>query len=591
VTSDAPVVLRYQRALDQFRREGRELPLLKRMSELISLLDLSTTLSSGLSNEEILEAALLIIMGELQASRGVLLVRGEDTSLVVRASRGLPASAPQRVPGFAVDGERPLGAESAEARDAIAAFGLEILCPVGRRGRVTALLGLGPRAGGEPYGAEEADFLRSVAACAAVPIESGLMTGELRHLNQRLSVKVFQLNNLFDISRELTTSFDESAIQGLVTATLMGHLMASRCALYLRGSEGFALAHSRGLGRNEETFVPAEAAEAVVSDLKGATLVEDLPPSPLRARLAAARMGLVVPLALSGRVEGFLAVGERASGAPYSGEDRDFVMTLARQAQAALESVRLHRVELEKQRQDGEMQIAREIQLSLFPKTFPDVVGFEIAARTEACYEVGGDHYDVIPLSNGRVALAVADVSGKGAPASLLMASVHAWLRALAGTETPRDLAAKLNRFLFENTQANRYVTMFYGELDAEKGRLLYVNAGHVPPYLRRRDGRRCRLEDGGPVLGLLEDADFAEGEALLGPGDLVTLVTDGVTEAASESDEEFGDPRCWEALDARAAARASEVVDGLASAVGVWAGVGRPSDDLTIVVLKALER
>ncbi len=578
MTSDAPVVLRYQRALDQFRREGRELPLLKRMSELISLLDLTTTLSSGMSGEEILDAALLIVMGELKASRGALLVRSGDGRLVLRAARGLPRNAPEHAPAtlaFA-EGDRAVGAESPAARPILEAFGLEILCPVRKRGQTMALLGLGPRAGAEPYGAEETDFLRSVAACAAAPIESGVMYEELRHLNQRLSVKVFQLNNLFDISRELTTSFDERAIQGLVTATLMGHLMAPRCALYLRTEEGFSLAHGRGLGRKEETHIPEAAAEPVVSSLVSATLVGDLAPCALRNRLAAAKMGLVVPLALSGRVEGFLAVGERASGDPFSNEDRDFAMTLARQAQAALDSVRLHRVELEKQRQDGEMQIAREIQLSLFPKNFPEVTGFSIAARSEACHEVGGDHYDVIPLSTGRVAVAIADVSGKGAPASLLMASVHAWLRALAGSESPSALASKLNRFLYENTQANRYVTMFYGELDAHNRRLTYVNAGHIPPYLLRRGGGQARLEEGGPVLGLLEDAEFGEGEVTLEAGDVATLVTDGVTEAATASDEEFGDRRCWTVLAQCDHCSAQEAVDAVASAVSTWTGERR---------------
>jgi phosphoserine phosphatase RsbU/P len=590
VTSDAPVVLRYQRALDQFRREGRELPLLKRMSELISLLDLTTTLSSGMSGEEILDAALLIVMGELKASRGALLVRRDDGTLALRASRALPRGAPREIPAVVIEGDRAVGSESAVARPILETFGLQVLCPVRKRGQTMALLGLGPRADGGPYGTEETDFLRSVAACAAAPIESGLMYEELRQLNQRLSVKVFQLNNLFDISRELTTSFDERAIQGLVTATLMGHLMVPRCALYLRGADGFSLVHGRGLGRNEETFIPEAAAAEVVAGLAMATLVADLPPCALQNRLSVAKMGLLVPLALSGRAEGFLAVGERASGESFSSEDRDFAMTLARQAQAALDSVRLHRVELEKQRQDGEMQIAREIQLSLFPKDFPEVVGFAIAARSEACHEVGGDHYDVIPLSTGRVALAIADVSGKGAPASLLMASVHAWLRALAGSEPPSCLAAKLNRFLYENTQANRYVTMFYGELDAHSRELTYVNAGHIPPYLLLRGGGRARLEEGGPVLGLIEDAEFGEGKATLDPGAVVALVTDGVTEAASASEEEFGDGRCWSVLAQSADRSAKDSVDAVATAVSEWTGGGKAGDDLTIVIVKALE-
>jgi sigma-B regulation protein RsbU (phosphoserine phosphatase) len=302
-------------------------------------------------------------------------------------------------------------------------------------------------------------------------------------------------------------------------------------------------------------------------------------------------MALVVPLGLSGRLEGFLAVGERASGGSFNEEDRDFAMTLGRQAQAALESVRLHRVRVEKQRQDREMQIAREIQQSLFPRHFPTIEGFDVAAESRACYQVGGDHYDVIPLPDGRVALVIADVSGKGAPASLLMASVHAWLRALAGSAPPACLVERLNRFLFENTQDNRYVTLFYGELDAASRRLLYVNAGHIAPYrMPSGSGVPERLTAGGPVLGLLEKPAFEQGESVLGGGDRLAMVTDGVTEALSPDDEEFGDLRVLDTLRTRPATTAAESVSVLLQAVGGWTGESRASDDITVLVLHALE-
>ena len=131
--------------------------------------------------------------------------------------------------------------------DLLEPLGLSVLCPILKAGQAIAFLGLGPRAGARPFGPDELGFLRSVAACAATPIENGLIYGELREVNQRLSVKVFQLHNLFDISRELLSSFDEEDIKNMVTTTLMGHLLVSRCALYLRGPGGLALAHERGL--------------------------------------------------------------------------------------------------------------------------------------------------------------------------------------------------------------------------------------------------------------------------------------------------------------------------------------------------------
>jgi sigma-B regulation protein RsbU (phosphoserine phosphatase) len=586
-----PVVFQYQRALDRFRREGREPPLLKRMSELISLLDLTTTLNVGLTNEEILDAALLIVMGELQVSRGALFVR-HDAGYELRASRGLPAGSPASLPLTALPGAGAVLRGSERYGEAFDAYGLEVFSPILKGERPIAVLGLGPRGAGGSYGEDALGFLASVAACACAPIENGLIYRELERLNQKLSVKVFQLSNLFDISRELTMSLDEEAIKNLVTTTLMGHLMVTRCALYLKVAGGLGLAHSRGLrDEGESALVSDAAARPLLETLRQATPVSDLPESPLKQRLIRTRMALAVPLFLAGRVEGLMAAGERVSGAPFSEEDRDFAVTLGRQAMAALESVRLHQVRLEKQRQDRELQLAREIQRSLFPGNPPRLDGAQIAALSQSCYQVGGDHYDHIPLGQGGLALAIADVAGKGTPASILMASVHAWLRALAGTAPPDLLMERLSRFLFESTQDNRYVTLFYGELDAACRRLRYVNAGHVPPYLVAEGGSCRRLLDGGPVLGLLENVQYEVGEVALRAGDLLAMVTDGATEALSVADEEFGDERVIGALRASSGSSAEEAVSALASAVTTWAGPAGCSDDLTVLILKVLGR
>ena len=587
MAAPVPVVYQYQQALDQFRREGREPPLLKRMSELISLLDLTTTLNSGLTSEEILNAALLIVMGELQVARGALYVRKEDGGFAVRAARGLPAGAPALLGLESPPRDlRPAG-PGEEAHDR---HGFVLLCPVLRRDRPIAVLGLGPRAGGRPFGPEEEGFLRSVAACSATPIENGLIYDELRRVNQKLSVKVFQLHNLFDISRELTGSFEEEAIQNLITTTVMGHFMVSRCALYLVTPGGLSLVQERGLRREGDvTPIPLAEAAPALGALRGPRAVGELPAGPLRTRLEQGRLALAVPLSAGERVEGVLAMGERASGGPFTEEDRDFAQTLARQALAALENARLHRLRVEKQRQDRDLQIAREIQQSLFPPRYPEIPGFEVAAESRSCFQVGGDYYDWVPLEGGRLALVVADVSGKGTPASILMASVHASVQALAGTASPDRVVDRLNRFLFASTQANKFVTLFYGELDPAGRRLAYVNAGHVPPYRVGSDGSVSRLLLGGPAVGLLEDVSYEVGQVVLRPGDAVAMVTDGVTEALSPDDREFGDDRVCEVLRGLPGSSASAVLAGLVQAVNDWAGPAGCTDDLTALVLRAL--
>jgi sigma-B regulation protein RsbU (phosphoserine phosphatase) len=576
----------YQQALDRFRREGRELPLLRRMSELISLLDLTTTLSSGLGSDEILGAALRIVMEELDVERGVLFVRDEDGRFAVRAAHSLPPGAPSTLgPGAPLDDlTAPEPTDDARVR-----HGLVLLCPIHRRDRPIAVLGLGPRAGGSAYSEEEGSYLRGVAACAATAIENGLLYGELRRVNQRLSAKVFQLHNLFDISRDLAGSFEEQSILGLVATTVMGHFVVARSALYLLEPGGLVLAEERGLPRElSRVPIPPDEARAALQDLTAPRPVSELSDGPLRRRLEEARLVLAVPLCAGAGVAGVLAIGERSSRTAFSEEDRDFAQALARQALAALENARLNRLRVEKQRQDHELQIARQIQRTLLPPHGPEIAGFEVAAESRSCYEVGGDSYDWIPLGDGRLALVIADVSGKGTPASLLMASVHAYVQALAGTASPAAVVEQLNRFLFASTQPSRFVTLFYAELDAASRRLDYVNAGHVPPYRVARDGTVARLAEGGPAVGLVAPARYEAGEVRLEPGDIVAMVTDGVTEANSPDEREFGDERVCESLLAHSGASAAAILEGLVGDVASWAGSAGFSDDLTAMILKA---
>jgi sigma-B regulation protein RsbU (phosphoserine phosphatase) len=587
MSAPTPVVQHYRQALERCRRQRKESAPVERMAELIALLDLAATFDAGLAGAELLSAALRIVLEEVQTERGALFARLDEGSFAIRASTGLPDGSASTLDVMALGKDltalEPV--DGAEAR-----HGLVLLCPIRRRERTIGVLGLGPRAGGRVYGAEEHAFLRAATVCAAAPFENLLLHDELRRVKQELSLKVFQLHNLFDVSRELTGGAEEDWIQSHITTTVMGHFLVSRCALYLLGPQGLTLVHERGLGRQvERSPIPLEEARVALQDLPKPRAVAELPDGPLRLRFDQGRLALAVPLIASDRVEGVLAVGERASRTPFSGEDLEFAETLARHAAAALESARLHRLRVEKQRQDHELRIAQEIQRSLFPARLPEIPGFEVAADSRPCYEVGGDSYDWIDLGNGRLALVVADASGKGTPASLLMASVHAFVHARAGTDAPALMMERLNRFLLARTRANQYVTLFYAELDSSQRRLTYVNAGHVPPYHVARDRTVRRLSGGGPPLGLLEGASYAEGQVKLEPGEVVAMVTDGLTEASSPDESEFGTARAGETLLALSAESAPKLLEGLVAAVDDWTGPTGCSDDLTTLVLRVL--
>ena len=435
------------------------------------------------------------------------------------------------------------------------------------------------------------EFHRGTLDARALATRMSDLLGFVESTQRKLQAKLFELRNLFDVSRELTSSLDDQTIADLTTATLMGHLMASRCAFFQAEGGVFRLLRERGV-RLPETVAAFDASDAasLLAAPETRVAVESLAPGPLKDALVSARFSEVVRIPVAGRDQGLLALGGRIKDAALTEEECDFALTLGRQALAALEGTRLHRMRLQKERQDRELQIARGIQQSLFPKTRPSTAGFDVAARSDSCFEIGGDYYDFVPISDGRLALVVADVAGKGTPASLLMASVHASVQALAGSVGPAQLLARLNRFLFLNTQANKYVTLFYAELQPADGCVRYVSGGHVPAFLLRSDGGQERLDCGGPALGLLEDASYEMGEVRLAAGDLLAIVTDGATEALSPEDQEFGDDRVFSALAEERVGSADAILEGLFARVRRHVAEMGCTDDLTALILKARE-
>lgn len=248
---------------------------------------------------------------------------------------------------------------------------------------------------------------------------------------------------------------------------------------------------------------------------------------------------------------------------------------------------------IEKQRQhqrlENEIEIAREVQRQLFPRSLPTVPGLELAAVCRPARVVSGDYYDFIPLGPSRVGIALADVSGKGISAALVMASLQAALHSTAMFEGQRgtaELVSRLSRHLFTNTPEERYATLFYAVYDAEAKTLTYTNAGHLPPMVVS-DGRVQQLDQGGTVVGLFENSLYAECTLLIEPGSLLVAFSDGLTEPANIYGEEFGVERLRSEVLRQRGAPAAQLAEKLISAVEQWAGTPEQADDITLVVAR----
>ncbi|MEW6207127.1 MAG: PP2C family protein-serine/threonine phosphatase [Acidobacteriota bacterium] len=242
---------------------------------------------------------------------------------------------------------------------------------------------------------------------------------------------------------------------------------------------------------------------------------------------------------------------------------------------------------LELARKEAELSFALEVQRALFPRQLPKTTSLEFAAVCIPARGISGDYYDVLELPDGRVVFAIADISGKGISAAILMANVQALLRALTQTgATPRDVIARLNQHLHQVTDDSRFATFFYAEWDELERQLTYINAGHHPPLVF---GSLCekRLTEGGLPIGLFAHSDFQAGQVALQYGDMIALYSDGITEAESAGGEEFGEQRLRRIIESHLSKPLVEIQEAVISSVREWAG-REPQDDMTLLIVRA---
>ncbi len=314
--------------------------------------------------------------------------------------------------------------------------------------------------------------------------------------------------------------------------------------------------------------------------------------SGLRGLESRVRSILAVPLKIENHVTGLLAVTQAHPGRNWNAGEIQLLSIVAGNSAGVIEQARLRaealekqRLEEERRRLERELDLARDIQMSFLPSRALRIGGWEVIGRVVPARQVGGDAFDYFMVEGGRLCFAIADVSGKGVPAALLMSNVQASLRAFCdGRQTVPDAIRHINQSVARSANG-KFITLFYGELEPD-GRLRYTNAGHNYPLLRRGDGSVEELREGGLPLGLFEDADYRQGETRLAPGDGLLLYSDGISEAIDLRGQEFGEDRLaglWKAFRGRAP---GEAIDLVMTEVERFRGAAAQSDDMTLVVL-----
>ena len=393
----------------------------------------------------------------------------------------------------------------------------------------------------------------------------------------------------------LSSSTLEQTLEQIVSLVFEA-VPADRCLLMMRDehSEELKVAVARlrdRAGEVGEIRVSRNVMDEVVIRGKS-VLTSDAQHDPRFASgtvvLQGVRSVLAVPLGVSEKVFGIIYADSPIAEGRFTEDHLKVLTTLASVAAIRVENARLVESRFQQERLERELQLAMEIQQRFQPTAPPVVAGYEFQGISFPCYEIGGDYYDFIEREDGRLVIALGDVSGKGTAAALLMSSLHAAIHAQTGShDTLVETISAVNRYLADNIPSNRFVTLFYAELDPESGAVSFLNAGHNPPLIVHAAGTVEQLASGGLPLGINANADYREGRTTLQLGDVLVIYSDGVTEAASPSGEEFGPTRLYEVVSRNVEASAAGIRDRIESALTKFSQGTQAADDITLVIVK----
>jgi phosphoserine phosphatase RsbU/P len=412
---------------------------------------------------------------------------------------------------------------------------------------------------------------------------------------------------LRELSEQVRTMVETGPLLETVAQQISGSLHVPRVATLVKDNGRYGTAFS--LGFPDSPSVAFEPSGGTVQQLKRnrepLRVYLDDPDSWIyrepsvteieREQLQKLEAQLLLPLAFKEKLIGFMSLSAKRSEEPYSATDVRLLESVATQTGMALENSHLTEAIASEVAQrevlNRELEIAREVQERLFPQSYPAVPGLDYAGRCRPARGVGGDYYDFLELADGCLGIAVGDISGKGVPAALLMASLQASLRGqtISGPSDLATLMSNLNRLIFETSPANRYATFFYGQYEPSTRQLTYVNGGHNPPMVFR-NGQLLRLEDGGPVVGLFKTARYSQAGVRLECGDVLLFYTDGLSEAMNAADEEWGEEKMIEAVRACRCRPAVEMIDQLMRAADEFVAGAPQHDDMTMMVVKVVE-
>jgi phosphoserine phosphatase RsbU/P len=542
-------------------------------SRLEALLESAQLLHSSLNLDDLLRHLLRSFMGRLLASKGLIAVSREGVMRLALV-RGMPKLITGEIFDEVITREQ----------------GINLILPIGDQSKPVGLLAIA-RPHNREVDDEEMAFLRALLGIAASGIKNARAHMETNQLNQALDQRVQELRTLLDLVRGLTSTLEPDEVAQLLMLTLAGRWAIRKYALVAWKAGHSPVVRLKGMTRHR--LADYKRYQTMLSGFPDAITVANLPDCELKDILCEERAEVIFQINAGDETTGgIVALGPRPGNLAYSDSDLEFGTGLVAQAAVAFENSWYFREAIERKKVEQELELAASIQQNLFPACLPRLANFDLAARNRPARQCGGDYYDALCIDRAdeeiSYLICVADVSGKGLPASLLMSNIQATLRALLGRiPSLTELSAHTNELLYLSTPSNKYVTAILVELNPATGRIRFVNAGHTDCLLLRADGEEMWLKATGTPLGLLPGMGYEEQGLEMLPGDLVALFSDGVTEAMDEEENEYGEARLAEFLRPIANHPAEVLVEKVIAEIDRYAGSAPQHDDITLFIIK----
>ncbi len=461
---------------------------------------------------------------------------------------------------------------------------------LGNLGNPLGLFKLSKRLFSEDLTSNEIDYIQIVANLTTNALIVASNYQKIAKAKYELEIQNFMLSTLFEISRDFSLLLDKEQILNNLKFRLMGQLVVNRFALFTN-FDGNIIEFINRFDRKINTKCISELFN--VPKIKKCNEIHFANPE-LMNFCKGNKVEIISPMYVGGIVKGVLLLGERLDKRAYSNFDLNFIESFGNTVILSLENLRLIQEEIQKKQLEKEIHLALEIQQNLLPQKFPNYINIDIWGTTLPAKTVGGDYYDIIEIDDNSFLVVVADVSGKGIPASLLMANLQSALKILAQVaSSPKEIILRLNDILYRNTSPDKFVTLFLGKFDLKNYTVTYVNAGHNPPiHFNYKNDNIEFLAEGGIILGIFNsENNYTESIVSFEKGDIFVFYTDGLSEATNQNFESFSEDGIIKSLKKHKALSSKEICQKILDDVRAYTNSLEQEDDLTVIVIKILDQ